>query len=143
MRSYTYDPARIQENGRDRMRFELGDSMVENEGELAALSDEEYDAILAMYPNRWRKAKLACLEAIVFRFLYEVDTKVDNMTLSLRQRADAWKKMLDDLKAEDTATAIPSANPKAISPRHYFYEGLHENRSVGGTVSKGGRHGHI
>lgn len=138
MNSYTYDPAKIPEGGRDRMRLELGDVMVENGGELAALSDEEYDAILGMYPNRWRKAKIACLEAIVFRFMYEVDTKVNDMTLSLRQRAEAWKKALDELKAEDAMAAVPSANPAAISPRHYFYEGMHENMNAGGTTAGGG-----
>lgn len=33
MRTYTYDPSKIQENGKDRMRFELGDTMVEGEAE--------------------------------------------------------------------------------------------------------------
>ena len=48
MRTYTYDPSKIQENGKDRMRFELGDTMVEGEAETCALSDEEYTAILVL-----------------------------------------------------------------------------------------------
>ena len=28
-RTYTYEPEKISENGKDRMRFELGDTMVE------------------------------------------------------------------------------------------------------------------
>ena len=143
MPAYHYNPANVGEYGRDRMRFELGDVMVENGGELAALSDEEYDAVLAMYPNRWRKAKIACLTSIVSRFMYEVDTKVDDMTLSLRQRAEAWKKMLDELKAEEAALSVPGANPNAISPKHYFFEGLHENLNAGGTTAGGGYERHI
>lgn len=76
MKTYTYDPSKIQENGKDRMRFELGDTMVEGEAETCALSDEEYTAILALHPNKWRKAKLALLSSIMYGFMYEVDTKV-------------------------------------------------------------------
>lgn len=133
MRTYTYDPSKIQENGKDRMRFELGDTMVEGEAETCALSDEEYTAILALHPNKWRKAKLALLSSIMHSFMYEVDTKVGPLSLSLRQRAEAWKAMYDELKAEDAMMAVPSAHPQAISSQHYFYEGMHDNREQGGT----------
>lgn len=133
MKTYTYDPSKIQENGKDRMRFELGDTMVEGEAETCALSDEEYTAILALYPNKWRKAKLALLSSIMHGFMYEVDTKVGPLSLSLRQRAEAWKTMYDELKAEDAMMAVPSAHPQAISPQHYFYEGMHDNCEQGGT----------
>ena len=119
------------------------DFMVAGEGEVAALSDEEYDAMLAMYPDRWRKAKIACLTSIVSRFMYEVDTKIDDTSYSLHQRYEAWKKMLDELKAEEAMLAVPSANPNAISPRHYFYEGMHENTNAGGTTTGGGYGRHI
>lgn len=133
MKTYTYDPSKIQENGKDRMRFELGDTMVEGEAETCALSDEEYTAILAMHPKKWRKAKLALLASIMHSFMYEVDTKVGPLSLSLRQRAEAWKAMYDELKAEDAMMAVPSAHPQAVSPQHYFYEGMHDNREQGGT----------
>lgn len=130
MRSFTYDPTKIPENGKDRMRFELGDTMVEGAEETCALTDEEYAAALTMYPKRWRKAKIACLRSIVTRFMYEVDTKVGPLSLSLHQRAEAWKAMLDELEAEDAKMAVPSANPQAISPKHYFFEGMHDNPQV-------------
>lgn len=133
MKTYTFDPSKIQENGKDRMRFELGDTMVEGEGETCALSDEEYTAVIAMYPNKWRKAKLALLSSIMFGFMFEVDTKVGPLSLALRERAKAWKAMYDELKAEDAMMAVPSAHPQAVSPRHYFYEGMHDNREQGGT----------
>lgn len=138
MKTYTFDPSKIQENGKDRMRFELGDTMVEGEGETCALSDEEYTAIIAMHPNKWRKAKLALLSSIMFGFMYEVDTKVGPLSLALRERAKAWKAMYDELKAEDAMMAVPSAHPQAISSQHYFCEGMHDNRNLGGT-ERGGR----
>lgn len=137
MKTYTYDPSKITEGGVDRMRFELGDTMVEGGAETCALTDEEYTAALAMYPGKWRKAKMALLSSIVHRFMYEVDTKVGPLSLSLRQRAEAWKAMLDDLKKEDQRMAVPSAHPQAISPEHYFYEGMHNNRDVNGTEGGG------
>lgn len=137
MKTFTYDPAKIPENGKDRMRFELGDTMVEGAEETCALTDEEYAAALALHPKKWRKAKLDLLSSIVHRFMYEVDTKVGPLSLSLRQRAEAWKAMYDELKAEDAAMAVPSANPQAISPEHYFYEGMHDNREGSGTEGGG------
>ena len=140
MPTYVYEPDKITENGKDRMRFELGDTMVEGAAETCALCDEEYAAALSMYPNSWRRAKLALLESIVHRFFYEVDTKVGPLSLSLRQRAEAWKAMYDDLKAECAAMGAPSANSKALFRPPYFYEGMHDNREMGTTRGKrGGR----
>ena len=46
-KTYTYNPEKIGEQGVDRMRFELGDTMVEGEQETSALCNEEYEAIIA------------------------------------------------------------------------------------------------
>lgn len=140
MSTYTYEPDHIKENGKDRMRFELGDTMVEGGVETCALCDEEYTAALSIYPNSWRRAKLALLESVVRRFSYEVDTKVGPLSLSLRQRAEAWKAMYDDLKAECAAMGALTANPKALSRPPYFYEGMHDNREMGSTRGKRGGH---
>ena len=48
MSTYTYEPDHIKENGKDRMRFELGDTMVEGGVETCALCDEEYTAALSI-----------------------------------------------------------------------------------------------
>ena len=56
---YTYDPEKISEDGKDRMRFELGDTMVEGGADTSALTDEEITAVLERYPGRWKRAKLA------------------------------------------------------------------------------------
>ena len=138
--TYSYDPTKIGERGKDRMRFELGDTEVGGEGQAAALSDEEYEAVLNAYPNKWRKAKLALVESIMRRFSFEVDEKVGPMTLSLRQRYEDWKAMYDQLKAEIAGCTVPSANAAAINGDHYFYEGIHNNSNAGGTEKKGGGH---
>ena len=46
-KTYTYNPEKIGEPGVDRMRFEIGDTMVEGEQETSALCNEEYEAIIA------------------------------------------------------------------------------------------------
>ena len=129
--AYTYDPAKIAEGGKDQMRFELGDVMVEGGADTCALNDAEYTAIIQSTP-RWKKAKLKCIESILFRFSYEVDTKVGALSLSLSQRLSAWRKLRDELKAE-VETAAPVANPQAIGGPHYFHTGMMENRRGGGT----------
>ena len=89
--NYTYAPDKIQENGKDRMRFELGDTMVEGRSDTSALTDEEIEAAFKMYPDSWKRAKLALLESICRRFAYEVDTKEGPLSFSLNQRAKLWR----------------------------------------------------
>ena len=54
--TYSYDATKIGERGKDRMRFELGDIMVEGMEQTSALSDEEYNAILQAYPGKIGRA---------------------------------------------------------------------------------------
>ena len=49
--TYTYDPGNVKELGKDRMRFELGDVMVEGCSDTTALTDEEIQAAIETYPN--------------------------------------------------------------------------------------------
>ena len=133
--TYTYDASKIAEHGLDQMRFELGDTMVDGGVETCALSDQEYKAVIEAYP-RWKRAKLACVESILRRFSYEVNTKVGELNLSLSDRLDYWKELYSDLKADVSASA-PLANPAAINGDHYFYAGMMENH---GTGRGGGGH---
>ena len=71
---YTYESGNISELGKDRMRFELGDVMVEGGSDTAALTDEEIQAAIDTYPKSWKRAKLMLLESLCRRFSYEVDT---------------------------------------------------------------------
>ena len=72
-KTYTYNPEKIGEPGVDRMRFEIGDTMVEGEQETSALCNEEYEAIIAARKT-WKRAKLAVLESIMRRYGRTVET---------------------------------------------------------------------
>lgn len=132
-KTYTYDPAKISENGKDRMRFELGDTMVEGGADTCALTDEEYSAIMDIYPSKWRKAKLELLRSIMHRFAYEVNTTVGPLSLQLRGRFDAWKALYDELSKEISKMAAPSMSRSITDKPPYFYEGMHNNPVAGGT----------
>ena len=112
------------------MRFELGDTVTEEEGMPSLLSDEEYNAIITANPGKWKRAKLICLEAIMMKLSYEVDTSVDGLSYSLNQRAERWQKMYDKLKNELKAS-VPSADavlpPSMTKKPCYFYTDMHMN----------------
>lgn len=132
--TWTYDPTKITTGGRDQMRFELGDTVVDMGGISAALCDEEYDALLSAHGGSWKMARYECLKAIVMKLSYEVDTSVDGLSYSLHQRYERWKKLLDEAKKDLVgALAVPVAgdpgslipNPNGETP--YFYNDLHRN----------------
>lgn len=130
--AYSYDPTKITEGGVDQMRFELGDTVTDMEGITSPLCDEEYEAILNKYGDSWRRAKLKCLEAIVMKLAYEVDTSVSGLSYSLSSRYERWKKMYDDAKREASAMAsLPRVgNPGSLMPHGgtpYFYNDMQAN----------------
>lgn len=130
--TFSYDPTKINENGIHKMRFELGDTVIDLGGISSALCDEEYQAIIDQYGKSWRRAKFMCLRAIVMKLSYEVDTRVDGLSYSLSQRYERWKKMLDEAEAELKAmSGLPIANKSALSPAGgtpYFYNDMQTNR---------------
>lgn len=136
-KGYTYDPTKIGENGKDKMRFELGDTMIEGGSETTALTDEEIIAILAAYPRKWKRAKLALVESLCRRFSYEVDTDVGPLSLGLNGRVEAWRDMYKELKAEIGGYAVPKANPAAIGGGAYFHARMMDNPSTGGKEGGG------
>ncbi len=131
--AYTYNPGNISEAGKDRMRFELGDTMTEGQADTTALSDEEIQAALEMYPGRWKKAKLALLESLCRRFAYEVDTKTDTLWLYMQERAKLWRADYESLKKEVSAgsCSIPGTGNGAGSRPPYFYAGMQRNGRTG------------
>lgn len=138
--TYSYDPAKIRERGKDRMRFELGDTVTEGGADTCALSDEEYNAVLEGLKDdkkAWIHAKLAVLEAIMFRFSYQADTKVDVLQYGLGDRAAHWKQLYDDLKKQARASVSVPAMASAIqNTPPYFHTGMEENpRAVHGASS--------
>ena len=119
--SYTYDGTKIAEQGKDRMRFELGDVMVDDGARNAYLSDEEIEAMIEANKPYWIRAKLALVESVLRRFSYEVDTQSGPLRLSLNQRYAAWKAMYDKLKSEaETATSIPDYGKNEPPPAHFI-----------------------
>lgn len=138
--TYSYDPTKIRERGKDQMRFELGDTVTEGGADTCALSDEEYNAVLEGLKDdkkAWIHAKLAVLEAIMFRFSYQVDTKVDVLQYGLGDRAAHWKQLYDDLKKQVRASVSVPAMASAIqNTPPYFHTGMEENpRAVHGASS--------
>lgn len=128
--AYSYKPEQIYDGSVNQMRFELQDNIIEGEGITCALCDEEYKAIIE-HEKSWKKAKLKCLNAIVTKFAYEVNTSTDGLSYSLAERYPRWKAMYDDLKKE-TIMPLPVCKPSALGNRPgrppYFYEDLHTNR---------------
>lgn len=131
--TYTYDPGNIKENGKDRMRFELGDTMVEGRSDTSALTDEEIEAAFSMYPDSWKRAKLALLESICRRFAYEVDTKEGPLSFSLSQRAELWRKDYEKLKKEVEleSSTVPNSFGSGNKKPPYFYAGMMKNPRTG------------
>ena len=132
--TYTYDPGQIGETGKDRMRFELGDVMIEGGADTTALTDEEIQAALDSYPKSYRRAKLMLLESLCRRFAYEADTKTGPLSLSLGERAKRWKEDYQALKKEVSAESISGLsigiNGTDKKPS-YFYAGMHRNERAG------------
>ena len=132
-RTYEYDPSKIGEYTIDRMRFGLGDTMVEGKAYTCALCNEEYEAVLKKYPDRWKRAKLACLESICRRFAYEVDTQTGPLDLALGARAKLWREDYEKLKeecGEDTVVPPYGTAPDGRSKPPYFYTGMMENEEA-------------
>ena len=132
--TYSYDPSKITERGIDQMRFELGDTVVDMEVITSPLCDEEYSAIIGKYGKHWRRAKLKCLEAIVMKLSYEVNTSIDGLSYSLAERFDRWKAMLDEEKKAVAASSLnnlPRVGDESSLMPHggtpYFYNDMQAN----------------
>lgn len=126
---YNYNPAKISEYGKDRMRFELGDTMVEGGSDTTALTDEEIEAAIDTYPKAWKRAKLMLLESLYRRFSYEVDTKTGPLTLSLQGRAKLWKEEYEAMKKEVglESSSVPGLGNGVRKKPPYFYTGMQRN----------------
>lgn len=124
---YSYDPSKIAERGIHKMRFELGDIVRDGDEFDPYLADEEIAAILGTGCT-WAHAKVLCLESIVRSLSFEVDTKVGPLTLNYNDRAEMWRKMLDDARAEDVSiSGTVSAASRGSAKPPYFYADMHKN----------------
>lgn len=132
--SYTYDPTQITAGGVDQMRFELGDTVVDMDGVSSPLCDEEYQAILSKYGNDWKIAKYRCLEAIVMKLSYEVNTSIGGLSYSLDERYKRWKEMLEqDRKILAGMAGVPTAGdpgsliPCGLTRTPYYHNDMQAN----------------
>ena len=127
--AYTYNPENVKEHGKDRMRFELGDVMVDGLSDTTALTDEEIQVAIDTYPKSWKRAKLMLLESLCRRFAYEVDTKTGPMQLNMQERAKLWREDYDKLKKEVSAEScsISQFRNGAHNKPPYFYTGMQQN----------------
>lgn len=73
--TYQYEPGNIAEYGKDRMRFELGDVMVEGKEKTCALCDEEYNAVLPEKIPTTRQVKHVAGLAAWARWMSREDEK--------------------------------------------------------------------
>lgn len=91
---YSYNPNLINDGALNQMRFYLGDCLPDS----FYLSDEEICA--ALNNATFKRAALRLVESLLFRFSYEVDTKIHEAEFDLSDRVANWRKLRDDLKAE-------------------------------------------
>ena len=127
--NYTYEPLECMDGGINQMRFELGDTVTEEDGLPAMLSDEEYYAIINAFKGKWNRAKLKCLEAIMMKLSYEVDTSVDGLSYSLNQRAERWRAMYDKL-AKELKISVPTSMTGISGGKNgqpSFFSNMHSN----------------
>lgn len=134
--TYSYDPSKMMDGGKDQMRFELQDIAIDGARETCVLSDQEYDAIIAKTQSdglTWKAAKYRCLCAIMMRMAYEVDFSADGLSMSMSSRYDRWKVLRHEMEGEmQHVTANPLALGKnAPDGGHYFYAGMNDNPRVG------------
>ena len=83
--------------------------MVEGLADTTALTDEEIQAAIDAYPNKWKRAKLMLLESLCRRFAYEVNTKTGPLSLDMNGRAKLWKEDYDKLKKRGPGRVSVSA----------------------------------
>lgn len=131
--TYTYAPGKVKNHGKDRMRFELGDTMVEGGSDTTALTDEEIQAAIDAYPKSWKRAKLMLLESLFRRFAYEVDTKTGPLWLYMQERAKMWRADYNQLKKEVSAEScsVPQFSNGGHNKPPYFYTGMQQNGRAG------------
>lgn len=126
--SYSYDESRLAENGKDYMRYVIGDVNVENGGQSAYVSDEAIQAMLDRFPT-FRMAEIALLKHLLRRFSYEVNTQVGALRLDLKDRVEHWRQLLKELQAESSSPqAALTAGKDGRSRPPLFVVGQFDNR---------------
>lgn len=127
--TYTYDPSKITDEGKDQMRFELQDIAINGASETCVLSDQEYEAVLGKADEEkcsWKEKKYRCIKIICMRMAYEIDFSADGVSMSMSSRYERWQAIKDQLEKE---MQFPTASPAALGKNspdggHYFHYGM-------------------
>ena len=117
--TYTGNPADIPV---DAVRLELGRS-----ASLDLITDAEIEFNLARANGNTLLAAAFCAETIAGTYAGMVDKSMGGSSVSLSQKAEAWRKKAEALKAQ---ALNPSFTPKATSSqpdRLNFWIGQHDN----------------
>ena len=126
---FSFDPTLINDGGLNQMRHELGDVLVAEPEKDSYLCDEEI--LAAIHGSKsWKRAKLRLVESLLFRFSYEVDTKVHEAEWKLSQRVDEWEKLrkrLQDEIEEEKVAVVFGFDAKFRRPP-IFRIAQHDNR---------------
>lgn len=128
--NYTYDPRKIRDGGKDQMRFELGDTAVEQGALGCALSDEEYETFLldlVQGKKPWLVAKISLVKVVLHKFAFQVDTKIDVLEYDFSSRVAHWEKLLAILEKELNSCAVPVLTGGKSPP--YFIPDMMNNKS--------------
>ncbi len=90
---------------RDRARYLLGDIAVDPE-EDALRTDEHYESVLAGEPT-FEAAVIFIANGLIAEFGQEPDTirLVSGLSISFKERIDAWDRLVKQLQAQQTAAA--------------------------------------
>lgn len=127
--TYSYDPSKICDFGKDQMRFELGDTAVSQGALGCALSDEEYFSILegvSSGKRPWMEGKLRIVRGMLHKFAFQVDTKIDVLTYDFSSRVGHWEKICSELEKELDGFAVPVLTGGKSPP--YFRAEMMGNR---------------
>lgn len=133
--TYTYEPLEIRDGGKNQMRFELGDTAVEQGALGCALSDQEYLAFLGeetRSKQQWLQAKLSLVKVVLHKFAFQVDTKIDVLEYDFSARVTAWKSLCEDLEKEvANSCGFPILTGGLEDSTPYFWEGMMSDSATG------------
>lgn len=139
--TYSYNPLFLKKQGKDQLRFELGDTAVEEGADVCVFCDEEYQALLddrtSFTQKEWLTVKLEAVNAALYKFSHQVNTKIDTLSYNLSDRATQWESLRDTLKSElDSLNAGVCLSASKVGASSHFYSGLHRNPCNHSTIPR-------
>lgn len=127
--AFNYTTGNILLNGRDRIRFELGDTDSAN----PLLQDEEIDAVIVIEGGFYRAAAM-CAFTIARKFSREVSYSVGPLKLDLGARAKSYREMADVFlkqAAREGTQPYPVAGGLPDDGEIEAYRGVHDFPGTG------------